>query len=73
MYGRANITLLTFESVPLKTDPHSMTAHSFPLKKTACVLGKKNVSKDIIRKMPTSIDAEMNTESFEYSYFPQTK
>ena len=70
---------LAFESAPLKTNFHSLTVHSFPLKKDHVSGGKTLLNKDILRITSTSlkgrhsINTEMRTESFEYGYFPYIK
>ena len=70
--------LLTFEPTPPKTNSH-FTASTCIFTQEDHMCGKKVLlDKGTMQIMPTlvkgrhSIDAEMNAESFEYSYFRQT-
>ena len=70
--------LLAFEPAPLKIGSFSLTVHSVSLKKTLYVV-KILLSKHIVQITPTSVkgkhsvDAEVNAESFEHSYFQWTE
>ena len=69
-----SVILLAFESAPSKRNFHLPTVHSFPLKKTASMLEKDLLNKDMwIRqnsiKRGHSVNPEMIAESFEYGNF----
>ena len=77
--SKFSVVLFAFEFALSKMNSHLPTVHSFSLKKTVYMSEKILLDRNIVQITSTSIKGrhsihrEMNAESFENSYFPQTE